>query len=140
MSNYKRFRRTDIRIMTNEEAVVIYKAIPNYSCITPSNLYGENKYDKKVSQFCSFIGFSADIYNKSSRLVKDKNVIIIDTIAYKGVSFEDPEKERKKYHHRGIFNKLIKKITEDLDLSVVIWMPNERMREICIKQGLSFID
>jgi hypothetical protein len=124
-----------IDFMTNQEALAIYKEIPDDSSIFPSNLFGENKYDKKVSQFCQFIGFTADIYNKSSRLIKTERFLVIDMIAYKGTSPNEPEEEKQKYYHKGQFSKLIKKITEELNLPICIYDPMERMQEIGEKQG-----
>lgn len=121
--------------MTNEDALAIYKEILNDSSIFPSNLFGENKYNDRITKFCQFIGFTADIYNKSSRLIKTKKFLIIDMIAYKGISPDDTEEEKRKYYHKGHFKNLIKKITEELDMPVVVHCPLERMQEIGIKQG-----
>ena len=95
--------------MTNEEALIIYKEIPNDSSIFPSNLFGENKYNDRITKFCQFIGFTADIYNKSSRLIKTDRFLYIDMIAYKGISPNDTEEEKRKYYHKGHFKNLIKK-------------------------------
>ena len=125
--------------MTKEEALIIYNEIPNDSSIFPSNLYGENKYNKKISQFCQFIGFTADIYNKSSHFVKTDRFIAIGMIAYKGISPNDAEEEKQKYYHKGYFAKLIKKITDDLNTAIFIYFPLERMQEIGGKQDWLFL-
>ena len=125
--------------MTKEEALTIYNEIPNYSSIFPSNLYGENKYNKKVSQFCQFIGFTADIYNKSSRFVKTDRFIAIYMIAYKGISPNDADEDKKKYYHKGYFANFIKKITDDLNTAILIYLPFERIKEIGEKQGWLFL-
>ena len=97
--------------MTNEEALAIYKEIPNDSSIFLSNLFGENKYNYRITKFCQFIGFTADIYNKSSRLIKADRFLCIDMIAYKGISPNDADEEKQKYYHKWHFKNLMKKIT-----------------------------